>query len=85
MSLREIAAGHREAALGVGTLVQKPDALELAGRRFPLSEIDSMAMVKTNLLLFTAGDQYYEIRAIKPCCLRKYLMVWKNREAGSTL
>ena len=79
LSLREIGSGHRQQALGVGTLCQENDALEIAGRRFPLSGIDSMALVKTDILLFTAGDSYYEIRALDPCCLRKYLLVWQNR------
>ena len=80
LTLRKIGSGHRETALGTGTLTQKPDALEIAGRHFPLAGIDSMAMVKTDLLLFTTGEGYYEIRARKPCCLRKYLMVWQNSE-----
>ncbi len=78
LSLREIGNGHRETPLGVGTLVQRPDAIEILGRRFELSEIDSMAMVKTKILLFTVGERYYEIRAGENCCLRKYLLVWQN-------
>lgn len=78
LTLCEITGGHRAAACGTGTLVQRADALEIAGRRFALSGIDSMAMVKTGILLFTTGDRYYEIRAAERCCLRKYLMVWQN-------
>ena len=75
--LREITSGHRETALGTGTLTLRPDTLEIAGQRFPLSEIDSMAMVKAHILLFSVGDRYYEIRAKDNCCLRKYLMAWQ--------
>jgi 1-acyl-sn-glycerol-3-phosphate acyltransferase len=77
MTLRAIGGGHRESLLGKGQLSQLPDALEIAGRRFPLKEIDSMAMVKANILLFSVGDSYYEIRAAASCCLRKYLLVWQ--------
>ena len=41
-----------------------------------------MAMVKANILLLTVGDSYYEFRAGKPCCLRKYLSFWQTRGAG---
>ena len=81
MTLREIGCGHREKPLGTGTLTMRPDALEIAGQRFPLSEIDSMAMVKAHILLFTVGDSYYEIRSRGDQCLRKYLMVWQIRNA----
>ena len=77
LRLREITGGHRERTLGRGVLTMRPDALEIAGRRFPLSEIDSMAMVKAGILLFTVGDAYYEIRADGEQCLRKYLMAWQ--------
>ena len=82
MRLREIGAGHRQKTLGRGTLTMLPDAMTLAGRRFSLADIDSMAMVKTHILLFSAGDHYYEIRTESDRCLRKYLMAWqiiKNR------
>ena len=81
MTLREIGAGHRETLLGRGELRQYPDAIELGGRRFPLSEIDSMAMVKAGMLLFSVGDRYFEIRAAGGACLRKYLLVWQNAVA----
>jgi hypothetical protein len=54
-----------------------PDAMTLAGQRFALSDIDSMAMVKAHILLFSVGDHYYEIRTESDRCLRKYLMAWQ--------
>ncbi len=77
MRLREITAGHRQRALGKGTLTMLPDAMTLAGQRFLLSDIDSMAMVKAHILLFSAGERYYEIRTESDRCLRKYLMAWR--------
>ena len=81
MTLREIASGHRETPIARGELKQYPDALELGGKRFPLSDIDSMAMVKSGILLFSVGDRYYEIRSAGGACLRKYLMAWQNAAA----
>lgn len=82
MRLREITAGHKQRTLGRGTLTMLPDAITLAGRRFSLADIDSMAMVKAHILLFSADERYYEIRTESDRCLRKYLMAWqiiKNR------
>ena len=75
MTLREITAGHRETRLAVGELRQYADALEIGGQRFPLEEIDDMAMVKTGILLFSMRERYFEIRAADDICLRKYLMI----------
>lgn len=79
LRLARVESGHRETALGVGILYQHPEALEIAGHCFPLRAIDSMAMVKDNILLFSVGDAYYEIRACAPCCLRKYLLTWNAK------
>ena len=77
LRLREITNSHREQTLGKGILTMRPDALEIAGRCFMLSGIDSMAMVKAHILLFSVGDRYFEIRADAGQCLRKYLMAWQ--------
>ena len=77
LRLCKIFSGHRETELGTGTLTMRRDALEIAGRRFPLIQIDSMAMVKSQILLFSVSDSYYEIRAKENCCLRKYYMAWQ--------
>lgn len=78
LTLRHIGNDHQERVLCQGTLVQYSDAIEIAGRRFRLSEIGNMAMVKSNILLFLVDKDYYEIRADEVCCLRKYLTMWKN-------
>ena len=78
MSLHEIGTAHGETQLAGGQLRQTAEALFCGETRFPLSEISSMAIVKANILLLTAGEHYYEIRADRPCCLRKYLAVWQN-------
>ena len=65
--------------LSTGTLTQYPDELVCGERRFPLRDIDNMAMVKANILLFSVGDEYYEIRADRELCLRKYLLFRQTR------
>ena len=76
--LREICGAHRETELARGTLALSREKLSCAERDFPLAEIDSMAMVKANILLFSFGDRYYEIRAEGRPCLRKYLLAWEQ-------
>ena len=33
-------------------------------------------------LVFTHGDNYYEVRCEKPLCMRKYLACWNNFKAA---
>lgn len=80
VTLTRIGEGHRNEILETGTLTQYEDAAVLGGHRFALAEIRSPAMVQAHLLLFSFGDDYYELRAEKGANLRKYLAVWKERE-----
>ena len=80
LSLREIGARHRERPLCRGCLRQYEDRMDLESFSFPLTDISNMAMVKANILLFSAGDKYYELRASAPRCLRKYLEVWEQAQ-----
>lgn len=79
--LNGIGEKHKQRALTRGRLCQYEDSLSIGDRRFPLADISSMAMVKASVLLFTAQESYYEIRASRPCCLRKYLAVWENSKS----
>lgn len=83
LTLRHIESDHKERVLCRGTLTQYKDSIDIDGRRFMLSEIDNMAMVKDNILLFSVDKDYYEIRADEVCCLRKYLTMWKSCSANS--
>lgn len=76
--LSRVASGHRENAIGNGELALYPHGLHFETRFFPFEEIGSMAMVQKHLLLFSYGDEYYELRAEKGINLRKYLSWWKN-------
>lgn len=79
MRLCRIDVNHREQPLGCGELRQYADRLCCADREFALSEISSMAMVQDNLLLFTCGECYYQIRSENGANLRKYLDLWKEK------
>lgn len=79
MALLGIGAHHSERPLGVGTLYQYEDSLVFGERRFPLAQIDSMALVQTHLLLFSFQGDYYQLRTRAGANLRKYLEVWKER------
>ena len=78
-----ILEGHRTQKLSGAELVQRPDAILCGGMRFPLKEIENMAIVQKRLLLFTCGGSYYTVKCAEGANLRKYLALWKaaHREA----
>ena len=78
ITLVRLSSGHSEEALASCRLAQYEDRLECAGFRFPLSGIDSMAMVLTNRLLFTFEGSYYEARSPDGANLLKYLEIRKE-------
>ena len=75
LTLLSVSNDHSQTVLSAGTLSQFPDRLVFEDRTFPLSSIDSMAMVQTNRLLFTVKNAYYEIVSDKHSLtnLKKYL------------
>lgn len=52
--------------------------LSVGEKSMPLSEITDMALIQRRKLAFMYGEDYYEVQAPKPACLRKYYAVWKN-------
>lgn len=77
-AFHRVLAGHRSEKLEADRLIQYPDRLVCGELTFPLAEIGNMAMVKRQILLFTCGRDYYELRCGKRCNLRKYLAAWKH-------
>lgn len=77
LELKKIGPGHTDTLILRGEIVQYEDKITLGERSFDLSDIDSMAMTRTNILLFSSGGEYYEISAEKGINLRKYLEIWK--------
>lgn len=82
--LKKIQSGHGETVLCTAQLRQYPEAIECGEYRFEFKDIEHMSMVKRNILLFTVGDDYYEIRYKGDICLRKYLFTWNRYEAEKT-
>ena len=79
MSLSRIGPNHSEEPLGRCELRQYGDRLCCGDYSFPLKEISDMAMVQANLLLWSHGGSYWQIRAEQGANLRKYLELWKER------
>ena len=69
---------HGQRVLGKDALILKEGVLHCCGQQFPLEEISSMALITTKRLLFTVGSAYYELKAKKPQCLRKFLLCWEH-------
>ena len=62
---------------GIANIMQASE-----GVRFALSEIESMAMILYNRIVFSVNDVYYEIRPKNMkgrMNLRKYIVAWKKR------
>lgn len=85
VTLSEITAGHSQKELCSGELRGSADGISCAGQSFDFADIADMSMITTKRLLFSARSRYYELRAEKPCCLRKYLMAWQCFERPSDI
>lgn len=83
MTLSQIGANHEETIIATGNASMTKDSIICAEHVFPLNEIENMSIVQASILLFYTGGKYYQIRANKPRCHRKYLTVWQNLKASS--
>ncbi len=81
--LKRILQGHEEEELYEGRAVQLEDRLVVGDRSFPLTDISNMAMFKTHALLFSVGEEYFELKANKTAAMRKYLLYWQTRHSRS--
>ncbi|MBQ5954417.1 MAG: 1-acyl-sn-glycerol-3-phosphate acyltransferase [Firmicutes bacterium] len=77
VELKRIGQGHSETWLLKGRLAQYEDRITCGERGFALKDIDSMAMTRTHILLFSSKGEYYELSSEKGVNLRKYLEIWK--------
>ena len=78
LGLSRLTDEHGQQILGTGALVLQDGVLTCCGQSFRLEEISSMALVTTKRLLLTVGSDYYELKAKKPLCLRKFLLSWQK-------
>ncbi len=78
VTVMELLEAHQQLLLAQGDLKLAQGKLCCGDLAIPLEEIDDMALVQSRILLVSVGSRYYQFRAKKPACLRKYLAVWKN-------
>ena len=78
VTLTEIFENHRYEELHTDTLVQHEDKLMFGEYEFLLSDISSMSLVQTSVLLFTHKNKYYEFKTDGFINLRKYLQTWQT-------
>ncbi len=69
---------HQQKQVAKGDLVLENGLLCCGEERIALTDIDDMALVQSRTLLISSGSRYCQFKAAKPCCLRKYLAVWKH-------
>lgn len=88
VTVTEIQGDHGQDFLSQGELYLENGCLCCGSARFPLENVDDMALVQSRILLISVGSRYFQLRAKRSCCLRKYLAVWKHltraREAVAT-
>ena len=80
LTLSRMGQEHGEEILATGRVRLQGEELTCCGRTFPLEQITSMALVTTKRLLFTVGNDYYELKAKQPTCLRKFLLRWQKND-----
>ena len=79
MTLFAYASGiNKGSVIATGDLSIENGILHIGSRSFPLTEISDMALIQRKKLAFMHGEDYYEIKADAPRCMRKYLAVWQN-------
>jgi len=71
---------HQVKPLCSGRMRLEEDCLCCGEYRFALKEISNLAIVQRRMIVFTYEGEYYELRAPQPCCMRKYLAVWKQAQ-----
>ena len=80
IKLAKIDQNHHEQTVCVGTLTQYEGMLRCGDVEFALDDISKMDMVQTHMLLFQTGGDYYELLALRPANMRKYLAMFKERQ-----
>ncbi len=74
---------HSTSLLAQGRLKLADGCLTIGEHSLALKDINNMAIVRTNRLIFSCADAYYELKTKTPgCCMRKYLLAWQNAVAN---
>lgn len=78
VTLSQIKANHEESKLVSGRVSMSKQEISIGEYSFALNKIENMSLVQAAIMLFQFEGEYYQIRANKPRCHRKYLAVWEN-------
>lgn len=78
VKLYEILDDHASKELLTAPVTLDHHVIQCGSMRFDLEQISSMAIVQTNILLFTHDSHYYELRGLDIINFRKYLALWQN-------
>lgn len=78
MTLYRLSDREKKEILAQGTMLLEREVLRFADHSFELSKISHLALIQKRVIVMTYEEQYYEIRADRPRCLRKYLAAWQN-------
>lgn len=78
VTLFRLFADTTETQITAGAMSTDGENLTVGEKTFPLAEISDMALIQRKRLALMCGEDYYELRADRPRCLRKYLAVWRN-------
>ena len=80
VKLSRVVGGHQEMVISEGDLslgfLDGKAVLTVGGYSFVLKEITNMGLVLSGRILFSYGEEYYQI-STKGINIRKYLLVWK--------
>ena len=76
--MMEILENHQQKQIAQGNLILENGILACGEERIPLTDIDDMALVQSKNLLISMGTRYCQIHSQESCCLRKYLIAWKQ-------
>ena len=71
-------ADHGQQILCTDQLILKDGQLRCGQMSWPLEAIDDLGLVQSRNLLMSVGSDYYQLKAAKSCCLRKYRVAWET-------
>lgn len=69
---------HRAVELYRGSIRMTREELAFGDMVFPIADIVALALCGRNTIVFTAGNQHYEVKSRTRYCARKYLL-WYER------
>ena len=75
MTLYSIAADHSETVAAHGDMWMNSEVLAVGERRFALKELPQLSIVRQCNMVFSAENEYFEIRGAHPWNARKYVAV----------